>query len=524
MISMRGLTVPLLLALAVPAQAATVAVTAPVNNGVDPKIVLGAHQLIASELDFQEGIEGVTDLEEMPPSLNAACLNSNACLKGITSSAGTNWLVTGQITAEGSQVALDLLLFDGSQTVRRKTWRVENDATALANGMTPILKELLTGENPNAAGGGAAVAGDFSSDEGDEFAFEDDSGGGGGGAAVAAGGGLTGDPEVDALMDMDSLDDIDEESERNAAGAAVVAAPAAAGAAAAGAAAGAASNATGGALSDEDVLSMISFGGGGMGGGGGAASAAAAASPVPVPAPVVAAATNPSAAAGMAQGAANNAIDNAVANNVPQTGNAMADKAIGGAAAAAASAAKGLIDLDAKEKKGSVIRDNDSETVNITARAGYSTYYKFQFVTGGAEVGVAPLPVPLNFVLGIEVYNVQRTLPPDIQVQTGQIFEWNQIFPLNAGLLYRIDTGSNLRPYIGADGILVQYYRDEVGGDWAAGPRARGGVDYFFNQNFGLNVNVAAGLWVGQNWPLIEPGVGQSGLLPQVSAGAVAAF
>ena len=523
MISMRGLTVPLLLALAVPAQAATVAVTSPLNNGVDPKIVLGAHQLIASELDFQEGIEGVTDLEEMPPSLNPACLNSNACLKGITSSAGTNWLVTGQMTAEGSQIALDLLLFDGTQTVRRKTWKVDNDATALANQMTPILKELLTGEDPNAAAAGGAVAADFGGGD-DDFAFEEDDGGGGGGGAVVAGGGLTGDPEVDDLMDIDSLDDLDEQEERDAAGAAVVAAPAAVGAAAVGAGAAAASNATGGAMSDEDVLSMISFGGGGMGGG--AAPAAAAAAPVPVPAPVVNAVQNPSAAAGMAQNAANNAIDNAVANNTPQTGNAMADKAIGGAAAAAASAAKGLIDLDSKEKKGggaSVVRESD-ETVNVTVRGGYSTYYKFQFVTGGLEVGVAPLPIPLNFVVGAEVYNVQRTLPPATQVETGQIFEWNQIYPVNLGVLYRIDTGSNLRPYVGADGILVQYYRDDIGGDWAAGPRARGGVDYFFNQNFGVNVNVAAGLWVGQNWPLIEPGVGQSGILPQVSAGAVAAF
>ena len=49
-------------------------------------------------------------------------------------------------------------------------------------------------------------------------------------------------------------------------------------------------------------------------------------------------------------------------------------------------------------------------------------------------------------------------------------------------------------------------------------------MDYMVVDSFGLNVNVAAGAWTGQNWGLIEQGVRETGFLPQVSAGAVFAF
>lgn len=500
------------------AQAATVAVAGPINNQVDPKLVFGAHQLMASELDFQDGIDGVKDLEDAPAALNNACLASVACLKQIAAEAGSEWVVTGSMAPAGTQVALDLLLFDGTKIVRRKTWNVENDATALANSMTPIIRELLTGQGPKPGGGGAAAASFDAGSDDDELDFKEGGSGGAaaGGAAAGLAAGRTGDPEVDGLMDIDSLDDLDDPKERQAAAAAVVAAPAAVAAvpaavapAAVAAGAAAASNATGGAMSDEDVLAMISFGGGGG-------------SAPPATNPVQTAATGyANQGINAAQGAANAAINNA-AGSVPSTGNAMADAAIGGAATAAANAAKNLIDLEAG--KATKVAKEGTEHVNITLRGGYSTYYKFKFVTGGGEVGVPLGSLPLNVVAGVEMYNVQRTLPPEIQVQTGQIFEWNQIFPMNLGMLYRLDLGGMARPYFGADGIMVQYYRDEVGGDWAGGARARAGVDVFPTQYLGVNLNAAAGGWLGQNWPLIEPGVGKSGLLPQISAGVVAAF
>jgi hypothetical protein len=72
--------------------------------------------------------------------------------------------------------------------------------------------------------------------------------------------------------------------------------------------------------------------------------------------------------------------------------------------------------------------------------------------------------------------------------------------------------------------IFVQYYKDAFGADWAGGGRVRTGADFMVIPNFGFNVNLAVGAWTGQNWGLIEQGVGKTGLLPEISAGTVFAF
>jgi hypothetical protein len=91
--------------------------------------------------------------------------------------------------------------------------------------------------------------------------------------------------------------------------------------------------------------------------------------------------------------------------------------------------------------------------------------------------------------------------------------------------MYKFAPGSGLfQPYVGGDIIFVQYYKDEIGADWAGGARLRTGADVMFVKNFGLNVNLGVGGWTGKNWSLIEAGLQQSGLLPQVSGGTVIAF
>jgi len=188
--------------------------------------------------------------------------------------------------------------------------------------------------------------------------------------------------------------------------------------------------------------------------------------------------------------------------------------------AASQVAADAIMDLDSPTRDPA---EGPDESVNLSLRGGYSKYYEFDFFTGGGELGLRLGPTPLYVVAGVEAYLVQRNLPPEIQIATGQIYEWNAIYPMNIGMLYRFGSG-NVRPYIGADAIMAQYYRDAIGSDWAGGARARTGLDYFFNSTFGVNVNVAVGAWVGQNWPYIEPGVEASGMLPQASAGAILAF
>ncbi len=194
----------------------------------------------------------------------------------------------------------------------------------------------------------------------------------------------------------------------------------------------------------------------------------------------------------------------------------------------------GILDLDdpkskknkRQKKTGSnaTIERTVPNTMQFTLRAGYSRYFSFNFITAGAEVGVPFGKSGVMALAGFESYSVQRELPPAAQTPGAPILEWNTIFPMNIGLVYRIKTGTIVTPYVGADGIFVQYYKDEVGADWAGGARVRGGADFMFSDNFGLNANIAVGGWTGKNWTLIEPTVGNAGLLPQFNAGTVIAF
>ncbi len=169
-----------------------------------------------------------------------------------------------------------------------------------------------------------------------------------------------------------------------------------------------------------------------------------------------------------------------------------------------------------------VTPDEFEHTVQVTGRAGYSKYYKFDFITGGAEAAVR-VSDGVHVLAGVEVYAVNRVLPPELQFQTGLYSEWNTIFPINLGLMYKFNFGM-FQPYVGADAIFVQYYKDAIGSDWAGGGWARAGLDVMFIKSFGVNVNVAAGGWSGKNWGLIEQGVASAGFLPQVSGGTVVSF
>jgi hypothetical protein len=158
----------------------------------------------------------------------------------------------------------------------------------------------------------------------------------------------------------------------------------------------------------------------------------------------------------------------------------------------------------------------------VAARGGYSRYYSFDFATAGAELSVKVYE-GLRVIGGVEMYAVNRQLSEQEQIETGLASEWNFIYPLNTGLLYELKLGM-WEPYAGADMIFVQYYRDEIGADWAGGARFRAGTDIMIVERFGFNVNLAAGFWTGANWIYIEEGLQETGFLPQISGGAVVAF
>jgi len=391
------------------ASAGTVVACPPIGEGLDAKALLGVHQLIAAELDFMAEFDGVSELEARPDALNAACLESTACLKTLTVAGAGDHLITGVVTADGGDYAFDLLLYDvGTDAIVRRIQRVSAaDPSALSNNMTAIVREVATGEVPEAEES-SAVAVYAESEE--EFLIGDDP--------------------------------------------AVVEVP----------------------MGDDELAELITFG---------------------PPAPK----------------------DPETATDPAELALLVAD--IEATPEVEVVAVTPVEIIDTIEPSPGIERPLAS-ILQLTARGGVAKYYSFDFVTAGGELAV-PVASGLHVIAGFETYAVQRTLPPEIQVLTGQFTEWNTIFPLNMGVIYKIPLGL-VQVYGGADGITVQYYRDEIGADWAGGARARLGADVMLSDNLGVNVNSAIGFWNGANWPYIEPGVGASGPLPQVNGGVVAMF
>jgi len=179
--------------------------------------------------------------------------------------------------------------------------------------------------------------------------------------------------------------------------------------------------------------------------------------------------------------------------------------------------------------KGSGAGFDDSPTsVAIALRGGYSPYYSLGFVTYGAEAQLAVADTGVHVLGGFQGWSVQRDIPEEFQRLAGATREWNTMFPVNLGAVYKVSVADGrVKPYGGADLVFARYYAGEEGsgmGSIAVGARARGGVDVMIVRNFGLTADLAIGGWGGGDWVIIEEGVKNAGLLPQFSAGTVLAF
>ena len=157
------------------AQAGTVVVCPPIAEGLDSKATIGVHQLIAAELDFMPEFDGVSELEARPQSLTNSCLSSTSCLKTITTAGGGDHLVTGKVRAQGNDYVFDLILYDkASNTIVRRVSRTSpSDPSELANNMTPIIREVATGEGPDQAAAAPAVASFETEDDEEDFDFDE---------------------------------------------------------------------------------------------------------------------------------------------------------------------------------------------------------------------------------------------------------------------------------------------------------------------------------------------------------------
>ena len=479
--------------------AGTIVLPEMLNDGsADPKRVAGVHSLVSSELEFAPGVDGV---EEVSASgITDACFSDPRCLADIAKRGGGDQVLAGKISQTGDQMALDMVFYDGATIARRKMFMVPTDSTEMANRMTPIVGEMITGKGSGDAGGVAVD--DFS-----DLPEEDDS------VAVGVAPVPAYVPPPQPAYQPPPQPVYQPPAPQPTYAPPPTPPPEDA------AAMISFGNATS-EISTEEVDAMIQFGTPTAGG--------STYTPPPQPAyqqPPPQPAYQPPPQPAYPNGYQPPPQPQPYAAQ-PQPGYGDPDLA---REAADANKPK-VVDLDGGEKGSgrntgskAKIERGVANTMQITARAGYSKYFVFDFATVGGEIAV-PVYEGFHLMAGVEGYAVNRVLPPELQLATGIYSEWNTIFPMNVGGMYKFTPGGVFQPYVGGDVIFVQYYKDEIGADWAGGARLRAGTDLMIVKNFGININLAVGGWTGKNWSLIEQGLQPSGLLPQVSGGTVIAF
>ncbi len=187
-------------------------------------------------------------------------------------------------------------------------------------------------------------------------------------------------------------------------------------------------------------------------------------------------------------------------------------------------------DLDGPSRSGARIDGGgDKPGVALAARVGYSRYYDFNFVTYGAELDV-PLATSVHLLVGLEGFSTQRQLSENVVKQLAaeqdvdpseiNATPWNTILPFNIGVVYKY-TPNAVRPYVGLD-LTATPYTESF--DVALGARARAGADFMVAENFGLNLNLSAGLMWGEKLGDTQAGIKDMGLIPQISGGTVFEF
>ena len=530
-----------LAALPASALAGDAVVTPLVARGIDPLVSLNMASLVSSELDFMGAYENVDQLDSVPKSLNAGCLNSASCLGGIAKANGSQAVVTGALAQVGNKFDFFLVLYDNGRIVRKKEFTLPNVPSIIADSMGAHVKELVTGEKPAEQSQGAATvvdAGAFEDfdDEEDDFIIAPV--GGGNSRRIPTSGSGSRTTEMDDFdLEDDGEDDRRaqrEEEEREAAAAAArrreaerqeavdarrAEDPRRAAAAAAArererqqaederraedqrrAAASAAADEP-----DEEDDFDFSFGG------------------------------------GVTIDEEDQANDNSVAivdDDPPPRRESRYDLEDDDPPARRTSR-EDRYDLEDDEPRRTSrdervsTRDGDSRArkddrssmadtkASIAVRGGFSRFQDLNFLTYGAEAAFMATP-NLAIVAGAEAYSTRRIVPVD-QLEEGQLAEqWNTILPLNAGLQYKFGT-SSVRPYVGGGLQIIPGVVKDAGGV-AIGLRARGGADFALTDVFGFNVNIAAGVWSGQQFQEIQSGFGASALVPQFSAGTIFLF
>jgi len=482
------------------------------TSSVEAKVVSNVSSLIASELDFMGEVSSVIELDARPSNLGPNCLKSTSCLGGITSSSKGSQLFTGTMSASSGSYTLDLLLYDkpSNTILRRKSFTLKAEAEAVANGMTPIIREILTGQSSAKEAEQAHADSDFAFSDEDDLDFlapsanerqaqqrtQEEA------ARRRAAEEAQRREEERRRAEEEARRRAEEEARRRAEEEARKRAEEEARRQAAEeeaerARARESSSADFDEMDDFDP-SLISFGS--------------------------AMATVDEDEEFLEDLHGLDSLDDFEDEEeyVPGLMDLDTDQ---NDRRSSKSGNSNRNSYGSQQDDGRISRGGSSAShgTTIRARMGLTKYYSFNFVVTGVDLAL-PLGQSGAYLTGsFNAFSVQRELPEEFR-EDGRLTEWNTIYPIGGGLIYKVNNTNTVQPFVGGEFIAVQYYKDDVGSDWAAGIRGRGGIDIMATPNFGINLEAHLGYWTGPTLNQIDSGVKNSGTLPGFVGGASISF
>lgn len=516
------------------ALAGSVAVPPLIASGVDAKQTHNLTSLIASELDFMSEFEGSKHLTSKPAGFGASCLGSGGCLGKVASGAGSSATIAGAVSRKSGQLDFYLVYAEGSAIVRTKEFALEDSPSALADGISAHVRELVTGQSRKAA---AAAASGKVNDDAFEDPYEDDS------FVVAApvsrriptnsGGGSNElddfefDPEEDARKRAEEEErariaavearqrqeaearrqrEAEEEERRRAA---LLLAR---------------QQEEERAAQQQEDESFEDFDlafGGGVVSVDEAQDAARRQEEEEERRRAAAVAAAPRRDSSSSSRSPSRLKEDPDRFDEPRRYDDLDGPSSSNSRDRRSSNDTARVDRGSSSSRGGRSSSDDvSPRVTLTPHFGYSYFQSFNFITYGGELGILPTE-NLELLAGIDVYSTRREVPIELQEQGYPPYTWNSILPFNFGAVYKFS--GRLRPYIGGDVLLIPGLVQGEGG-LGTGLRVRTGLDYYVTDNFGLNANLAVGFLAGKSLEAVDPDGDTSGVTPQFTVGTVFAF
>lgn len=502
------------------ALAGSVAVPPLVSSGVDAKQTYNLTSLIASELDFMSEFEGATQLSSPPAGFNGSCTASGSCLGKVAAGAGSSATVAGAVSKKGENLDFFLVYADGSKIVRNAEFSLPNSPSAVADGLTSKIRELVTGQTPKAAA--AAASGTVSDDAFDGYEEDEFVMAAGVSRRIPTSSGNRSTELDDFDPDAEDRRAAEEQARREEEERARVAAVEAQQRQAAEerrqreveeeerrrAAVLVARQQDEEPEEDDFEDFDLSFGGGVVSVDEASSAReeedrrAAAVAPLP---------------------RQNNTREQPSRSSSSRAGYDDLDGPSERDQSPRESQSRDSRDSRDSRSGGGSTRDSSDDVtarVTVTGRVGYSRFQALNFATYGAELGVLPTE-NLTILAGVEGYSTRRVVPLELQELGYPPYTWNSILPLNFGAVYMFS--GRIRPYVGGDVIVIPGLVQGQQGV-ATGLRLRGGANFFFTDSLGFNLNAAAGFLTGKTLEAVNPDVETSGFTPQINMGLVLAL